>query len=84
MLIEQIIEFKLKRPGPFDRTCTPKTDYFHDKTKIFNANLRMNYYSLLKMLQKALYFAFPIWAKSLTKLNQKMLNLKRVLDLTCK
>ena len=34
MLIEQIIEFKFRRPGPPGRTCTPTADYFHNKTKI--------------------------------------------------
>ena len=31
MLIEQIIEFELKGPGPLSRTCTPITVYFYDK-----------------------------------------------------
>ena len=31
MLIEQIIEFKLKGLGPLNRTCTPTTGYFHVK-----------------------------------------------------
>ena len=34
MLIEQIIEFQSRGPGPPDCTCTPTTGYFHDKTKI--------------------------------------------------
>ena len=34
MLIEQIIEFQLKGPGPLGRTCTPITGQLHDKTKI--------------------------------------------------
>ena len=33
MLIEQIIEFELREPGPPGRTCTPKTAFFYDKTK---------------------------------------------------
>ena len=33
MLIEQIIEFELKKPGPPGRTCTSTTGYFHDKQK---------------------------------------------------
>ena len=33
MLIEQIIEFKLRGLGPPDRTCTPTTGYFHVKKK---------------------------------------------------
>ena len=39
MLIEQIIEFELKGPGPHGRTCTPTTGYFHDKTKTSKENL---------------------------------------------
>ena len=39
MLIEQIIEFELRGPGPPFRTCTPITGYFHDETKIFKTNL---------------------------------------------
>ena len=35
MLIEQNIEFEFRGPGPPGRTCTPITDYFHEKTKIF-------------------------------------------------
>ena len=34
MLIEQIIEFKLRGLGPLNRTCTPTTGYFHVNTKI--------------------------------------------------
>ena len=37
MLIEQIIEFELRGPGPPSRTCTTKRGYFQDKTKIFKA-----------------------------------------------
>ena len=34
MLIEQIIEFELRVPGPLV-VHIPKNGYFHDKTKIF-------------------------------------------------
>ena len=34
-----------------------------------------------KILQEAMYFTFPNWAKSLTIFSSKMLDLKRVLDL---
>ena len=34
MLVEQIIEFELRGPGPPSRTCTLKHGYFYDKTKI--------------------------------------------------
>ena len=33
MLIEQIIEFEVKEPGPPGRTCTYTTGYFHDMIK---------------------------------------------------
>ena len=48
MLIEQIIELQLRGPRLPGRTCTPITDYFHDKTKISTENLRVEYYILLK------------------------------------
>ena len=38
MLVEQIIEFELRGPGPLIRTRTPKSSYFHVKTKISIAN----------------------------------------------
>ena len=38
MLIEQIIEFELRRPGPSGQTCASKPGYFHDKTKISKAD----------------------------------------------
>ena len=34
MLIEKIIEFELRGPGPPGRTYTSISGYFHDKTKI--------------------------------------------------
>ena len=48
MLIEQIIQFELKRPGFPGRTCIPTTSYLYDKAKITKENLGMNYYLLLK------------------------------------
>ena len=48
MIIEQIIEFDLWRPGPSGRSCIPTTGFFHDKTKIFQENLLVDYYLLLK------------------------------------
>ena len=43
MLIKQIIELQLRGPGLPDRTYTPSTGYFHDKTKISKENLRVDY-----------------------------------------
>ena len=45
MLIKQIIEFELRGRGPLDRTCTPTTVYFHDKTKILKKNFKMDHYT---------------------------------------
>ena len=39
MLIEQIIEFELRRSRLPGRTCAPVAGYFHDKKKNFKANL---------------------------------------------
>ena len=83
MLIECIIEFDLKRPVHFHRTCNSKSGYFDDKTKLSEANLRVNDYLLQKVSQKAIP-CFPTRAKSLTKFNPKMQGFKRVLDLNCK
>ena len=49
MLIEQVIEFKLRGLGPLNRTCTPTTGYFHVKTKISKENFGVDYL-LLKYL----------------------------------
>ena len=56
MLIEQIIEFELRGPGPPGRTYTPITGYFHDKTK--NSKKKFEWIISLftsKMLQQAMY-----------------------------
>ena len=39
MLIEEIIQFKWRGPGPPGRTCTPTTAYFPEKAKISEENL---------------------------------------------
>ena len=46
MLIKQIIDFNWG-PGPSGRTYTSITGYFHDKKKISQENLRVDYYLLL-------------------------------------
>ena len=48
MLIEQVTEFEVRGPRPPGCTCTPITGYFYDKTKIFKANHRVDYYLMLK------------------------------------
>ena len=47
MLIEQIVELQLKGPGPPRLTCTFRTGYLHDKTKISKENLRVGFHLLL-------------------------------------
>ena len=42
MLFEQFFEFELRGPETPNLTCIPATGYFHDKTKINKANLRVN------------------------------------------
>ena len=44
MLILLIIEFELRGPGPPGRTCTSTTVYFYNKTKLYEENLRVDYY----------------------------------------
>ena len=52
MMIEQLIKLQLRGPGPPGRTCTPITNYCHDKTKISKENLRVDYYLLLKCCKR--------------------------------
>ena len=82
MLIELIIEFQLRGPGPPGRI--PITGYFYNKTKISKQNLRVNYYFLLKYRRRQCTLLSPTWAKSLTNFNPKMQDFKDVLDLNCK
>ena len=77
MLIEQIIEFESMVPG---RYIFLKLVIFMTKQKSSKANLRVHYL-ILKMLQKAMYFDFLDFGQ-VTKLNPKMQDFKRVLDLT--
>ena len=65
MLIEQIIEFRLRGPRPPGRTCTPITDSIYNKTKILKENLRVDYYLLLKYCRRQCALLPPAWTKSL-------------------
>ena len=61
MLIEQIIEFESRVPGPLlvvYMAYFAKTGYFHDKTKIFKG--KSSSALLIKMLQKAMYLDFGL------------------------
>ena len=79
MLIEQIIEFESKVPGPLVVHIFLKLVIFMTKQKSSKANLRVNCL-MLKMLQKAMYLDFSDLVQ-VTKFNPKMQDFKRVLDL---
>ena len=57
MLVEQIIEFESKVPGPLVVHRFLKLVTFMTKQKSSTANLRVHYL-MLKMLQKAMYLDF--------------------------
>ena len=82
MLTEHI--FELRWPVPPGRICTATTGCFHDKTIISKGNIRLDCYLLLKYCRSQ-YTLLPLSsAKSPTKLNPKMQDFKRILDLNCK
>ena len=58
MLIEQIIEFESRVPGPLVVHVFLKLFIFMTIQKSSKANLRVHYLRL-KMLQKAMYLDFP-------------------------
>ena len=69
--MNKLLNLHLREPGSPGRTCTPITGYFHNKTKIFLANLRVDYYLLLKYYSMQ-DTALPLtWARSFTKFNPK-------------
>ena len=80
MLIEQIIEFESRVPGPLVVHIFLKLVIFMTKQKSLKANLRVHYLTL-KMLQKATYLDFPD-SGQVTKFNPKVQDFKRGLDLS--
>ena len=80
MLIEQIIEFELRESGPPSRICTPTTD----KTKIYGkSSSGLFFYLLVKCCRRQCTSLPPTWAKSFKKLNAKMQDFIRALDVNC-
>ena len=79
MLIEQVIEFESRVPGPLVVHIFLKLVTFMTKQKSSKANLQVHYL-MLKMLQKAKYLDFPDLGQ-VTKFNPKMQDFRRVLDL---
>ena len=66
MLIEQIVEFQWRGPGPPGLICTSITGYFHDKTKISKENLRVGFHLLQKGCTSQCTLLLPTWSKSRT------------------
>ena len=66
MLIEQIVEPRLKGSGPPGLTYTSITGYFHDKTKISKENLRVGFHLLLKCCTRQCTLLPPTCTKSRT------------------
>ena len=64
MLIEQIIEFESRVPGPLVVHIFLKLVISMTKQKSSKANLRVHFYFMLKMLQKASTLISLTWAKS--------------------
>ena len=80
MLIEEIIEFESRVPGPLVVHIFLKLVIFMTKQKSSKANIQ-SALSELKMLQKAMYLDFPD-SGQVTKFNPKMQDFKRVLNLS--
>ena len=76
MFIEQTIKFEFRGLIPLGRVCTPATGYFYDKIKIFEENLLVNYYLMLKYSSRQCILLSPTQAKLLTKFNTKMQDFK--------
>ena len=87
MLIEEILEFELRGLAPLAVHEPLKLGIFIFMIKqklvkkIFERLLSLLFTA--KMLQEAMYFTSPTWAKSLTKFNLKIEDFKSVLDLNC-
>ena len=66
MLIEQIVELRLKGSGPPGLTYTSITGYFQDKTKISKENLRVGFHLVLKCCTRQCTLLPPTCTKSRT------------------
>ena len=55
ILIEQITEFQLRKPGPLGRTCTPITVFFYVKIKISKRTSSSGLLFIAKVLQEAMH-----------------------------
>ena len=92
MLIEHIVEFELRGPGPLVvRTCNPKTGYFHDKTKISQGKSGSELLPIFTGTAKnigegnvGLLCFPPTWLSHLQNVTPKRKVLNVFLDLKCK
>ena len=82
MLIERIIVFEFRGFGLPDRTCTPTTGNFHDKTKPSQENCRVDYSLLLKYCRSQYILLPPTWTDSITK--HQNARFECILTLNCK
>ena len=80
MIIEQIIEFETRLPGPLVVHIFLKLVIFMTKQQSSKVNLRVHHL-MQKMWHKAMCLDFPDLGQ-VTKFNPKMQDFKRVLDLT--
>ena len=76
MLIEQIIKFELRGPGPVAVHVLLQLIIFMTKQKSFQKNLRVDHYLLLKYCRRQCTLLIPTRAKLLTKFNHKMQDFK--------
>ena len=75
MLIEQIIKFKLRKPGPLIVRALLKLVIFMTTQK---SPWQIEKLFIAKILQEAMYLASSIWDKSLTKFNPENQDFKHV------
>ena len=59
MLIEQIVEYQLRGPGPLGLTCTSITGYFHNKAKISKEKSSSGFSFTAKMLHETMHLTSP-------------------------
>ena len=59
MFIKQTIKFEFRGLVPLGRICTPATGYFYDKNKNHLGKSSSGLLFTAKILQKAMYLAFP-------------------------
>ena len=72
MLVEQIVEFKLRGPGALVIHVLLQLVSFMTNQKSFMENLQMDRYLKLKYCRRQCTLLPLTWAKSITKFNPKV------------